>query len=442
MKNAFPFHYLSPIPTTCRCAAICMAMIFSIPTAIAQCAAEAGEESVALPEPNAKTVAYTQYAIALHREMVGGEPEENLVFSPWSLAYILGMLSGMADGDTAAEIRTVLHADTSPERYAEFLNRIGRNALDPTPPFIVEAEEDPRKPLLRLSNSLWLQGDDYVFFMGDHRRLLEKSFFSEINYFEPGESPAEATEQINEWVKDRSAGMIDSLIDPSLIDETLRFTVLNTVSFRGLWSRTFDEENTEAEDFYLADGSAIKVRMMNEKDLFAARFHEGEHFKAISLFYQPETVAMLLILPTRRDGLAELEQSLTPGILLDLTTRTNIVMVDVKIPKFRIAYSASLRPVLEKLGMKKAFSPTDADFSNIIKPDKEKPFLPWVIHKTAIGIDEQGTEIAGGSGAFGFFGGEKNEFVADHPFLFAIYETKTGGILFMGRVTRPENAEE
>jgi serpin B len=63
-----------------------------------------------------------------------------------------------------------------------------------------------------------------------------------------------------------------------------------------------------------------------------------------------------------------------------------------------------------------------------------------VVHKSVVAVDEKGTEAAAATVALMELKGipqKEKEFVADHPFLFAIADLKTETVLFLGRVANP-----
>ena len=66
-------------------------------------------------------------------------------------------------------------------------------------------------------------------------------------------------------------------------------------------------------------------------------------------------------------------------------------------------------------------------------------YITSVIHQAFVEVNEEGTEAAAATaimvGTTAWI--PRNEFIADHPFIFIIQETKTGNILFMGRVMNP-----
>ena len=92
------------------------------------------------------------------------------------------------------------------------------------------------------------------------------------------------------------------------------------------------------------------------------------------------------------------------------------------------------------MGMGAAFDAGRADFSGIAP----QLYVGTALQKANITIDEEGTEAAAATVAvmrtYGVNIGTTpppRPFVADRPFLFIIRETRTGLILFLGRVCKP-----
>jgi serpin B len=90
-----------------------------------------------------------------------------------------------------------------------------------------------------------------------------------------------------------------------------------------------------------------------------------------------------------------------------------------------------------------------ADFSGINglrAPSPDALYIGFVFHKAFVDVDEKGTEAAAATGV-GFKGVSAPpppryvDFRADHPFVFAIRDRKSGAILFLGRVANPMKAE-
>ena len=87
-----------------------------------------------------------------------------------------------------------------------------------------------------------------------------------------------------------------------------------------------------------------------------------------------------------------------------------------------------------------AFDPARADFSGIAP----QLYIGTAIQKANVTVDESGTEAAAATFAVAPASAmpgppppPPRPFVADKPFLFLIRETRTGLILFLGRVCKP-----
>jgi serpin B len=86
--------------------------------------------------------------------------------------------------------------------------------------------------------------------------------------------------------------------------------------------------------------------------------------------------------------------------------------------------------------MPRLFS-TRADLSGM--DGKNDLSISGVYHKAYVKVDELGTEAAGGTAVTGGVTSvtPRNDFRADHPFIFLIQDNQTGNILFLGRVVDP-----
>jgi serpin B len=93
--------------------------------------------------------------------------------------------------------------------------------------------------------------------------------------------------------------------------------------------------------------------------------------------------------------------------------------------------------------MTDAFNPDAADLTGMVEGTPPEPlFISDVLHKAFISVDENGTEAAAATVVIAGAGAappaaEPPEVRIDRPFLFAIRDTQTGTILFLGRVMDP-----
>ena len=113
--------------------------------------------------------------------------------------------------------------------------------------------------------------------------------------------------------------------------------------------------------------------------------------------------------------------------------------VEVAIPKFRAESEFSLKEALSQMGMPTAFTGR-ADFSGI--DGRHDLAISGVQHKAFVDVSEEGTEAAAATGVAVALVAMKTPprtvFRADHPFLFLIRDTRSGAILFTGRLMSSE----
>ncbi|KAG8542749.1 hypothetical protein GDO81_026165 [Engystomops pustulosus] len=107
----------------------------------------------------------------------------------------------------------------------------------------------------------------------------------------------------------------------------------------------------------------------------------------------------------------------------------------VRLPKFRVEKSFSMKNILSSLGILDAFSQTKANFSGMTK--QSDVFLSEVHHKTFLEINEKGTEAASTTASvMSVRSFPADEFKADRPFYYFI-KHKSGCIVLCGVVYNP-----
>ena len=170
-------------------------------------------------------------------------------------------------------------------------------------------------------------------------------------------------------------------------------------------------------------------------------YFNGGTFQALEIPYQTGELSMIVFLPKDIAGLTALEQSFTAANAQKWLAQLQFTdKVHVTFPKFKMTDQFGLNDALSALGMRQAFEKSAADFSGMT--GGRDLLISAAVHKAYISVDEKGTEAAAATGIIMEATAMRNEpppivFRADHPFLFLIRDNKSGGILFMGRVTDP-----
>jgi serpin B len=213
-----------------------------------------------------------------------------------------------------------------------------------------------------------------------------------------------------------------------------------SVYFNGTWVSPFSPTSTRNKTFFLEAGGEVDVPLMHQKqdDL---HMHAEGWYQAVELNYRGGDLAMLLLLPDRKDRLADLERALSTPMLNDCVARMQKREIELYVPRFTMAPEAvDLREQLAALGMPDAFDNSRADFSGIDGRRLPEPlFMSSVLQKAFLEVDEKGTRAAAAT-HLQLRLGLRRVFRADRPFLFAIRDRRSGTILFLGRLADPRSA--
>jgi serpin B len=373
------------------------------------------------------------FALAIYR-LLRRSPE-NLFFSPFSVRSALGMAQGGARGETAAQMREALRFSSSDEALhaalAETIQRLN----------VARRGEYE----MAVANSLW--GQDGGTLQPEFLDLMVGKYGCGVNLVDFRSRSEAAHMAINHWVEDKTSQKIQDLIPSGTLDADTRLVLVNAVYFKGMWEMPFQRATTRDERFFLANGREVLVPLMHQDQ--EVRYLQGAGYQAVDLVYRGGDLSLLVLLPERKNGLEDLEKRLSVQMLKVCASQMATRRVRLFLPRFKVTWGTiNLRDHLSTLGMRLAFVRYRADFSGINgrkPPDEESLFLSAVFHKAFVAVDEEGTEAAAATavvttmvGAALFSKPQPDPiFRADHPFLYAIRDRKSGTILFLGRMADP-----
>ena len=347
--------------------------------------------------------------------------------SPLSVALALGMTYNGADGSTKEAMKETLKLSGLSD---EEINTAYKSIIDQL------LKLDP-KVVLSIANSIWYRLNFTV--LPEFIDLNKIYYDAEVN--ELDFSLPDAKDIINEWVDEKTKGLIPEIID--YIPAEAVMYLINAIYFKGLWKYEFDPEATSEQPFYLTNDQTEVVDMMEmECDLM---YMSNELFSAVKLPYGDGAFSMTILLPHSQytpDNIVEELSNENWNTWMNSFSNEHVV---VKLPKFKFKFFRLLNQDLKDMGMSIAFDPFNADFGGI-NPD-EKLYISRVLHKTFIDVSEEGTEAAAVTAVeISFTSIDPSPptatfFVVERPFIFSIQENSSGTILFMGKVNRPKYEE-
>ncbi len=288
---------------------------------------------------------------------------------------------------------------------------------------------------MEAANSLWLQ-DGYGF-ADSFLNVCAEDFMADLYTVDYAKNAADATERINDWADEKTHGKIPEVLGNDLSNST-RLVLVNALYFLGDWVTPFEADYTYNDTFHGATGDAEVPFMHSEWDV---TYYEGKTYQLIVLPFLGDDgevgpFAMTFVLPKEgfdpEDVAKELSEEGIEGILQQAAREK----VEISLPKFEFEYGTSMVETMKALGMEEAFDGS-AQFDGMTG-DPNDLYITDIIHKTYVRVDEEGAEAAAvtvvimAETAMPVEEPEVIIFNADRPFLFAIYDTTDGTVLFSG----------
>ena len=360
------------------------------------------------------------FGFSLFTSLHENEPAPNIFISPLSVSMALGMTLNGADTETRDEMAQILN---KLELTEESINQSYQSLIE------LLTGLDP-KVKMQIANSIWYrQGIDVESQFLDKNKSYFDAEVAALDF----DSPA-AVDIINDWVSDKTEGLIDSIIEE--ITRDVIMYIINAIYFKGTWTYEFDPEVTEEATFFNMDASESTVPLMSMRNTLA--YHRTDDVTLVDIPYGDSLYSMTVVLPSESAGMDELIHSLNSDTWNGLISNLEHTEIDLFIPRFSLSYQTSLRNTLIQMGIEQAFSPAEADFSRI-HPTMDL-FITDVIHKSFVEVNEEGTEAAAVTAVIigtTSVGPDTPPIVRlDRPFLFTIREKTTGTIIFMGKISQ------
>jgi len=371
--------------------------------------------------PEAFVSGMNQYGWNVASNLYDGK---NLAISPASLELAILMARAGASGATAEEMKTALSMSSLSDEEIlkacqQLMWRTNTNGME-------------------AANSLWMQKD--YSFSDDYINTCIKNFMADafaVNFLTDA---AGATDAINQWASDKTHGKIPEM-NPSPLSTDTRLVLINALYFLGDWENPFKAEDTYNQTFRGSQEDADVSFMHSSGDMLYA---ETPAYQMISMPFtgaegeSDSPYSMAFILPAGGQDITAVMEDLAVNGFSSAAKDLSTAKVELALPKFEFTFDATMLKTMESLGMKLAFSSTDADFSGMTGAANDL-FISDILHKCYIRVDEKGAEAAAVTEVIMETTAmpvqeDVKIFTADRPFLFAIYDETDHSVLFLGAV--------
>ena len=347
-------------------------------------------------------------------------PESRIV-SPISVTYLLGMLNDAATGETQAEITNTLGFSG---KTAKEINELCQTMMTQAPMLDKQVTIETANAIY--TNKGYSLNKQFAQDMADYYKASAKS----LDF-----STTKALNEINDWAKSQTHGMIPQLLD-KLSPRAVAY-LLNAVYFQAKWTRQFDAKDTQKEEFTTEDGRKTKVAMMHNKA--RAVCTANDTYSTLCLPYGSGTVwNMMVLLPHEGKTVDDVIASLSSEKWRENIRQMTAKELDIKMPKFNTDTTTDLIEILKQMGIKSAFDSKHAQMPNLC--DNINVYISNIMQKARIEVSEEGTkatavtvaELTNTSVGPDPIDIEKGEFHANRPFVYLITENNSDAIFFIG----------
>ncbi|XP_071413702.1 serine protease inhibitor A3M-like [Pithys albifrons albifrons] len=364
---------------------------------------------------------YADFVFRFYKQAVSEKADENVFFSPMSISTAFAMLAVGAKSTTLSQIFEGLGFDDLTKTRIDDIHDSFHKVLS-----VLNCVD--ANITLNIGNALFTATgyEPQESFLQNTKHFYDADFFSSDFH-----KPAEAENQINKYVEEKTKGKIHELVghlDPSTV-----LVLVNYIYFKAAWEKTFDPLRTYEDDFFVNKNASVRVNMMQRDSISDTYYDQDLSCEVVELPYQG-TVRALLILPD--DGkMKQVEDALSKETVCKWDKKLKTRRLNLQLPKFSISGSYDVKNLFEKMGITEVFSGS-ADLSGISGSHDLQ--VSQAIHKALLEVDEAGTEAAGATAVISTRISYPSVTIKfNRPFIILISDTQTDTTLFMGKIVDP-----
>ena len=412
-------------------AALALLMLLSVPVQMTSCALRVSAEEISagytrkatenVPVSDAFVAAMADFSLTLTNTTLSMEKEgkANHLISPLSAMICLSMLANGAEGETLAQMETVLGMP---------IEELNKNLYAYTCDLYVG--EDCK---VSLADSIWYRD-------GDSFSVREEFLQTCADWYEAQQYAApfdESTRKdINAWVKKYTDGMIDSILEDPIPADTVMY-LINALVFDAKWEEEYEKGDVDAGIFTDQSGVEHDVEMLCSEE---SRYLTVEGGYGVARPYKGNGYYFVGLLPEEGVDIYDFAASVTGEAWVAMWEEQTRTTVYTRIPEFTYASDMELTPVLQEMGMTDLFDEGLADLTGIGEGASGNLYCSGVYQKTFIEVNRHGTKAAAITWAENKCEAadaivEPKYVYLDRPFVYAIVDGKTGLPLFVGVVT-------
>lgn len=352
-------------------------------------------------------------SVKLTDKIAAENRNKNIMLSPTSLNFALGMIAEGAKGETKEALKEYLGTDDFAAYAKQYIENIKKYNSD--------EENYGYKSKLKIADAVW--ADDGLKLQDTFKKSVSSNFSAKVENLDFSNTD-KTCKRINKWCDKNTEGLIPKIITPDTISKDTELCLTNSLYFESGWNGDPWTVSNKKEKF----GDKEKTKYMT---CAGDRYYENDKATAFGRNYA-NGLSFIGILPNE-EGDFTLEDLDIESLL---KSKPEYDEVDCKMPKLNFETSATLNDMLSDLGLENIFS-NDADFSGIADKNTK---VSAVLQKTKLELDENGTKAAAVTAAvMECMSAMAPDLVVKsveltRPFAFLIFDEMNNEILFMGKV--------
>lgn len=359
---------------------------------------------------------YNQFALDLLKNT--RQENQNIILSPISIGITMTMLRLGAAGDTAKQIDEVLGMTIDDysiveEQCAQIVSRL--NDLSG----------------VWYENGVGLYIDEGPSIKESYAVMAEDKFAMDVEFINFDNPRAEI--DMNDWADIKTSGRLEKLVKIDELPHDLLTLLVNLSALDCKWEMSFDSTNNRPLPFNMYDGKGVAVPMMRGK--LAMNYYKDDDATVAFIPMDGKETSLAIIMPPEGDILSEFIEGMTAEDI-ELWRYISVEAEHfVNIPKIDWQQIISFKPILANMGASDIFDVELADFSDLgngfYLGDMWQTTIFRAVEGGAKDSNITAIDLTRAQGQGEYF------FSVNRPFLFAVIDEKTGGILMIGTMTNP-----
>lgn len=211
--------------------------------------------------------------------------DENLVFSPVSIAHTLLMARAAADVPVGSAIDGLFDLPEGQAAHEAW------NTIDQMIASDADANEETT---LKIADRIWPAID--VRPSQQWLDLLASHHGASVQTLDFRGDPESSRDVINSWISEQTESLIPELVPEGMISEQTLVMLTDAIYFGASWTIAFSEEFNVSDEFMSLDGPSIETEYMHKVQI-DDRAALGEGYVAAEIAYAGEAFSMVVIVP-------------------------------------------------------------------------------------------------------------------------------------------------